>query len=280
MKIFIILLLSVFGIVLIIYVSMWIFSIKKYPIEYGISFNQNHAQYLGLDWKQVYLDMLSELKPKYVRIASMWSEVELEKGTYDFTNVDWMMDRAMEKGVKVVLVVGQKAPRWPECHVPIWTQTISKAEYDQKLLSYVRTVVERYQNHSALEIWQIENEPYIRFRFGDCQNFDSTLLTKEIAIVKKLDLNHKILITDSGELSTWRRAHRAGDLFGTTMYRVVRTPQQWVFTYDWLPAGFYRYKALLWGLKPVDVFVAELQAEPWLLRRMRLIHLFQSKEKR
>jgi hypothetical protein len=262
-KIMLVLLIVIFTSLAVVYALMWLCSAKKYPIEYGISFNQDHAQYLGLEWRQVYLDMLSELKPKYVRIAAMWSEVEAEKGKYNFANVDWMMDRAAEKGVKILLVVGQKAPRWPECHVPSWTQSVSKQEYDQKLLSYVRAVAERYQSHSALDIWQVENEPFIHFRFGDCQNFDSNLIKKEVQLVKIVDLNHKILITDSGELSTWRRAINVGDLFGTTLYRVVRTPQGWPFTYDWLPAAFYRWKALFWGLKPTNVFVSEMQAEPW-----------------
>mgnify|MGYP001615886757 CR=1 FL=1 len=90
------------------YSWLWFKSQKNYPVEYGISFNQNHARDLGLDWKEVYTAMLTELKPKYIRIAAMWNEVEKNKGEYDFANVDYMMDKARELDSKVGLqrVVG------------------------------------------------------------------------------------------------------------------------------------------------------------------------------
>ncbi len=244
-----------------IYASLWFFSRNTYPIEFGISFNQNHASYLGLDWKKVYSAMLQELKPKYIRIAAMWSEVEKEKGKYDFGDVDWMMDQAAKHGVKVVLVVGQKAPRWPECYVPEWARELPSPQL--ALIDYVQKVAERYRGHSALEIWQVENEPFIKFRFGDCAGYRADMVDEEIALVRALDPNHKIIITDSGELSTWRKAIRAADLFGTSVYRVVRTPLDTVFTYDWLPASIYRFKAMINKKDLSQVYISELQAEPW-----------------
>jgi hypothetical protein len=245
------------------YAYLWLVSKEKYDVEYGISFNHQHAESLGLDWKEVYLEMLEDLKPKYIRIAAMWSEVELNQGEYDFTNVDWMMGLAEAHGTKVILVVGQKAPRWPECHVPYWTYHLDDSQYEKSLFDYVSVVVERYKDNPALEIWQVENEPFIKFRFGDCENYREDLVKKEITLVRELDSNHKILITDSGELSTWWSASRAGDLFGTTLYRIVRTPGGKIWTYDWLPASFYRIKAKLLGKDINQVYVAELQAEPW-----------------
>ena len=250
------------AIVLLIYAVMWIDSQKKYPIEYGVSFNQDHAASLGLDWRTVYEDMLRELHPTYIRIAAMWSDVEAMQGTFDFSDVDWMMDKAQEYDAKVLLVVGQKAPRWPECHVPDWFKNGSEAS-KQHIFNYVERVVNRYKDHPALEIWQVENEPFIRFRFGDCQYFKEAIVPDEIALVHRLDSQHKILVTDSGELSTWRRAIRAGDIFGTTMYRVVQNPTGLTFTYDWLPAAFYRWKARLWNADQSNIFISELQAEPW-----------------
>ncbi|MFH1286305.1 MAG: endo-1,4-beta-xylanase [Candidatus Magasanikbacteria bacterium] len=246
----------------ILYGVLWAASSKTYPIEYGISFNQNHAADLGLNWKVVYEDMLRELKPKYVRIAAMWNDVEAVKGQFDFSNVDWMMDKAGEYDAKIVLVVGQKAPRWPECHVPKWLDP-GQLESQNHLVSYVKKVVEQYKDHKALEIWQIENEPFIRFRFGECKNFNSDVVAAEVELVRDLDPDHKVLITDSGELSTWRKASKTGDLFGTTMYRIIRRPNGKIFRYDWLPAAAYRWKAKLWGNDLKDVMIAELQAEPW-----------------
>lgn len=254
-------LLSFVVLIVLAYTGLWFLNLKEYPVEYGVSFNQNYAASLGLDWRKTYIDILTELKPKYIRIGVEWSEVEPEPGKFNFDNVDFMMAEAEKNNTKVLLAVGQKVPRWPECYFPAWFA--STENKDEAVLSYLTTTVNRYKNHKALEIWQVENEPYIPFDFGVCHDFNPNLVSKEIATVRGLDPDHKILATDSGELSTWYKAIRAGDLFGTTLYRTVSGPMGWNFNYDWVPASFYRVKTMVYR-KPFDeMFVAELQAEPW-----------------
>jgi hypothetical protein len=248
---------------LVCWVLFWMYSYKTYNVEYGISFNQNHADSLGLDWKQVYTDMLQELQPKYVRVAAMWSEIEEEKGTHSFSDIDWMMNMAAKYNTKIVLVVGQKAPRWPECHVPTWIGGYSTEEVKGYLLDYVRETILRYKKHPALELWQVENEAFIRFEFGNCEGFNLDAVYEEVDLVRELDPDRKIVMTDSGELATWRRPSKTGDIFGTTLYRIVRTPSGRIFSYDFLPAGFYRLKARFWNKTESEFFVSELQAEPW-----------------
>ncbi len=253
----------ILAVLLCVYGILWIFSYKRHVVEYGISFNQNHAESLGLDWKEVYSAILSELSPPYVRVAAMWSEIEKESGVYDFADVDYLMDEAQAHDARVLLVVGQKAPRWPECHVPEWVKGYSNLDAKDHLEDYVRMVVDRYKSHEALEYWQVENEPFIPFEFGDCSGYQQDAIYDEIDIVRELDPDHKILVTDSGELSTWRLASKAGDLFGHTLYRIVHTPGGRIFSYDWLPPATYRLKGLIWGRGADDTFVSELQAEPW-----------------
>lgn len=251
------------GIIILLYLSLWLSSRKVYPVKFGISFNHNHAESLDLDWKDVYADMLAELKPEYIRIAAMWSEIEKEKGVYNYDNLDWMMQTAEENNAKVILVVGQKAPRWPECHVPEWVDESGGEDNSVSLFDYISKTINRYKESSALELWQVENEPFIKFRFGDCSKYREELVDEEIKQVRELDPNHKIIITDSGELSTWREAINASDYFGTTLYRVIRKPNGKIFTYDWLPPAVYRWKAKIWGQDIEKMFVSELQAEPW-----------------
>lgn len=253
---------SIFAsVVLVLFLFFLLLSKTRYDVAYGISFNQNHASDLGLDWRKVYVDMLSELKPPYIRVAAMWSEVEPVEDEFNFDNVDFMMDKAHEYGAKVILVVGQKAPRWPECHIPSWVEVEEATQLD--LFSYVEKVVERYKTHPALELWQVENEPFITFKFGKCKKYEKEATYDEIALVKKLDPDHKVIVTDSGELSTWRRSSKAGDVFGSTLYRIVHTPGGRTFSYGWLPAGFYRVKARMWGRGYDEFYISELQAEPW-----------------
>jgi hypothetical protein len=260
-------LLKIFSLIILTIIIIWsillLCSRKKHEVSYGISFSPEYAHSLELEPKKVYTTMLEELKPEYIRIAANWKEVEPEKGVYKFEMVDWMMDMAEEHNAKVLLVVGQKAPRWPECYVPTWNYEYDNETSKQHLLEYVRTTVERYKNHPALETWQVENEPFIRFAFGECEGYDTDAVYDEIDLVHTLDLDHKILITDSGELGLWRKAGKAGDIFGTTLYRVVRTPGGTIFNYDWVPAAFYRVKAFVTGIDMDRLWVAELQAEPW-----------------
>lgn len=256
----------IFSLVLIIaifYIYLLFYSQEEYKVEYGISFNKQHAESLGLDWKDNYSVMLSDLQPKHLRFSANWREVSSNLEQYDFTDIDWQMNEAAKNGAKVALVLGQKAPRWPECHIPDWANNLSSEDYEKNLFSYVEMTVNRYKDHPALEIWQVENEPFIKFRFGECSGFRQDLVLEELSLVKKLDSKHKIMITDSGELSTWREATKVGDIFGSTLYRVVMTPSGKYWNYDWLPAGFYKLKAQFWRVDFNNFYISELQAEPW-----------------
>lgn len=246
-----------------IYALLWVRSKETYDVDYGISFNHHHASSLGLEWKAVYKAMIDELGPEHIRIAAMWSEIEAEKGNYNFDNVDWMMNQASNAQKKITLVIGQKAPRWPECHVPQWIHSYGATDAEEHLYDYIRQTVERYKNHPALHMWQVENEAFIEFQFGECEGFLKDAIYNEIDIVRELDPERKILVTDSGELGLWTKAGHAADVFGTTLYRVVRTPGGHIINYDWVPAAFYRYKARLLKIDLDRFIVAELQAEPW-----------------
>jgi len=81
-------------------------------------------------------------------------------------------------------------------------------------------------------------------------------------LVHSLD-SRQIIITGSGELSSWRQEAKIGDIFGTTMYRVVYNNWFGFIRYP-IPSIFYKIKASLAGLKPEQLMVLELQAEPWV----------------
>ncbi len=248
---------------MVFYGYLWYASRKTYPVRFGLTFNQFHAQWLGLDWKQAYRDILTDLKPGYVRLSAQWSDIEKTKGKFDFADLDFLMNEAAKHGVKVVLAVGQKAPRWPECYIPAWASA-DEDDYETELRAYITKVVTRYRDHDALDIWQVENEPFIHFEFGSCERFRDDLVETEVKLVKDVDRKHLTLITDSGELGVWRKASKTGDVFGTTLYRVVGTPKGTYIKYDWLPAGFYYLKSRLFNIPYERFWVSELQAEPWI----------------
>jgi len=232
---------------------------KDYDL--GITFSYQYAKDLGLDWKETYLAILDDLKVKKIRIPVYWSLTEKEKDKYDFNKIDWQLKKAAEHNVEVILVVGQRVPRWPECFIPEWID--SDEEKKEQLLEFIETVVTRYKDNSEIKIWQVENEPFLPF-FGICPEFDLELFEKEIALVKKLDNSRPILLTDSGELSFWYQAAKRADIFGTTMYRTVYKEPVGYYTY---PVGPNFFKAKSWFISRFtnqrNLIVIELQAEPW-----------------
>ncbi|MDP2648188.1 MAG: hypothetical protein Q8P35_03040, partial [Candidatus Yanofskybacteria bacterium] len=170
---------------------------------------------------------------------------------------------------QVILAVGQKVPRWPECHFPEWATELTETSRRQDFFLYLSAVIDRYKNHPALQYWQIENEPYLGF--GECILAEKDLLDQEITVVKAIDPVHKIIISDSGEIGRWYRAAKRGDIFGTTMYRRVYNS---VFGYvDYhLPPEFFQLKEKIirFLIKDRDkhFIVVELAAEPWLPRQL------------
>ena len=234
---------------------------KPEKFRYGVTFSPYQAESLGLDWKEAYVAMLSDLKVKNIRISAYWDKVEPRADEYNFEDLDFQVAKAEEYGAKLVLAVGRRLPRWPECHNPPW---LNEQTVGSDVLSYIEAVVRRYQNSPAVEMWQVENEPFLS-SFGECPKPDPKILDKEIALVKALDPARKILISDSGELSSWLNAGRRGDVFGTTLYRYVFSD---VFNRYWInynPYWLYRVKGgllrFLDGQK--ELVIIELQAEPW-----------------
>lgn len=233
------------------------------PIEWGVSFSTEYAGYLKLDPKKVFTTILDDWKFRRIRLFAQWNQLEREPDKFDFTELDWLMDEAAKRDATVILALGQKTPRWPECHIPKWASELSPRDYEKHLNDYIIEVVARYQTHPALEMWQVENEPYLNFGTG-CSNFNSDLFYKEMAMVMRLDPFHPTMVSDSGELSSWQKTARAGDFFGTTMYRVVWNKYIGYWNYDWLPPGFYRTKLWL-NDRPIEsAFIMELQGEPWI----------------
>ena len=237
-------------------------------ITWGITFSHVFAEELGFDWKEVYVAILDELKPTLLRLPVYWQVVEPEKGTFHFDEYDFMLDEAQKRGVNVVLVIGRRVPRWPECHIPRWAQKDSEGVQQENVRAAIFETVERYKHFDVLSAWQVENEPFLPY-FGECPFPDGAALDKEIAFVRFLDPSRPIMVTDSGELSTWLPAAKRADIFGTTMYRTVwsdrLSPYLGYITYP-LPPKFFWLKAnlvhLFYGAdKPI--IVSELQAEPW-----------------
>jgi hypothetical protein len=231
-------------------------------IDWGVNFSQKHAKNLGLDWKETYLALLYDLGTKNLKVAAHWDLLEPEKNKYYFDDLDWQVKEAENHSAKILLAIGMKTPRWPECHIPEWAINFSKEEQQKEILEMLKKVVLRYKDSKAIEYWQVENEPF--FPFGDCPWVDKNFLKEEIELVKSLDPSHPVVVSDSGEGSFWVQAAKLGDIVGTTMYKKVWFRQLGIYVYYPLPPTFYWRKAeYIKKIFDKKVIVVELQAEPW-----------------
>ncbi len=236
---------------------------KKDELNYGVTFSKKQAQNLNLNWKNLYLDILVDLNVSKIRIPAYWDEVETENNKYYFDDINWQINEAFKNNAEIILTIGGRLPRWPECHFPSWTDNMNKTERESEVLSYIETTIEKYKDRKNIIAWQIENEPFLS-HFGDCPDLDSSFLDKEIELAKKLD-NRPIIITDSGELSIWIPAAKRGDWFGTTMYRDTYSKNLNRYIHYPIQPGFFRFKKNLTNIfaSPKKWIVIELQAEPW-----------------
>jgi len=233
-------------------------------VRWGVTFVPSYAENLGLKWQATYRALLDDLGVRHLRLAAPWDETEPARGSFDFSKLDLEMSEAAARGADVLLAVGMRTPRWPECHIPAWAGSLTKDEQQKEILAYLTAVVSRYKDSAALTRWQAENEPLINFTFGTCPWQDEGFLKKEIALMHELDPHHPVVVSDTGEFSLWWKVARLGDVVGTTLYRTVFSdPFGRYLTYPVNPV-FYARKAWLVGkLFGKEVINTELQAEPW-----------------
>lgn len=230
----------------------------------GITFSPKYAMQLNLNPQTTFIKLLDELKIKSVRLPVYWDEVEIFPQKFNFSRMDFYIEEAQKKGAKVILVLGYKQPRWPECFAPDWVDKLMDLEKEEKILGLIKAEIEHFRKFENISAWQIENEPY--FPYGQCRPEISRILAEEIKIVRSLD-SRPVIVTDTGELGFWIPSIQAGDVFGTTLYREAWGPLFGRQTYP-LPPIFYRLKwhltETLAGKSGGMAVISELQAEPWI----------------
>lgn len=249
-------------IVLIVYFFVG-FTMPAKNMTWGVNFSVKQTDFLKIDAKETYIAILDDLGARNIKISAYWDLMEKEKGVYDFDELDWQMKEAEKRNANVVLAIGMKVPRWPECHLPMWARDLNKEQQQQAILDMLDKTVSRYKDSSSLLAWQVENESF--FSFGACPWYDTNFLKEEIAFVKLKDPNHPVIVTDSGELSLWLRSSNTNaDIIGVTTYKKVWQQQIRAYVSYFLPSVFYHRRAeLVKGLFNKDVIGTELQAEPW-----------------
>ncbi len=267
--------------------------------EVGVTFSRRQAEYLGLPWQETFSAVMG-LSPNTVRLGAYWDEIERQRGVYDFSTLDWQLERLPPQTYRVVLTVGMKAPRWPEYYLPTWLLrqtrvgahgTISDDPVvREETLRFLSAVITRYQDHPSIAYWQVENEPLDpsgprQWRIG------ADFLAQEVALVRALDHRERPVILSMfvdtppplASLPPWRSHDESrartlldmADVLGLDVYpsRGMRFFGRDLYL-DWSswawerPAMTLRQLAIDQGK---DAWVMEAQAEPW--EPSRLVYL-------
>jgi len=231
----------------------------------------------------------------YLRLGAYWDEIAAD----GYAVLDAQMDAAAGAGKQVLLVVGAKAPRWPEFWLPSEMRQHGAEPFGivgehpllrGAVLEHVTDVVMRYSDHPALFAWQVENEPLDPA--GPSQwRIDAELLAAEIELVRLLDPGRPVALTfflelprscpdpldlddcDLPRLLLGPPVDRAddllpllrpGDILGADVYPTIGTSE---VTDDWTTyAARWSAAARRAGVR---FWITELQAEPWETARTR-----------
>lgn len=233
------------------------------PYAIGATFIPNYAESLGVDPEQTLDAILNELGVRQLRLVSYWNVIEAQRGTYDYSQLDWQFAKAEAAGAKISLAVGLRQPRWPECHMPGWARQQPREVWAAELNDFIAATATRYKNSPALASYQLENEFFNSF--GECSDFDRQRLIDELAVLKQADGSHPVIISRSNNYGGFALGQPQPDLVGISVYR--RTWER-EFTQRYMQYPFPSwYYAFLAGSQKIltgkDSVLHELQAEPW-----------------
>ncbi len=239
-------------------------------VEPGIVFSFKQAEGLNLDSRKTFVQALDDLRPAHLRVIAYWDRIEKQNNELDFDELDFQMNEAEKRDVKITLIIGEKVPRWPECHYPEWFRKIDDdAKAEEQVTEYLTAVIERYKDYPSLEFWQLENEPSLAF--GECPPFDKNYFEQKLALLKGLS-DKPVIITTSGELDTWLRAFLYGDKIGFSVYRrfFVAAPFKKIGLSYPLSPKFYKAKSDFYRLLfKKETMITEFQLEPWLDKNLK-----------
>ncbi|MEM1060426.1 MAG: cellulase family glycosylhydrolase, partial [Verrucomicrobiota bacterium] len=102
------------------------------------------------------LDQLQELGIHVVRRGLLWHNVEKEKGVYDFSRYDELVNGVEERGMVLLACLALNNEKlYPH---------VRKPEGRQAFINYTKAIMEHYKGKPI--IWEIWNEPNIRTFWG------------------------------------------------------------------------------------------------------------------
>ncbi len=256
----------VVAVVVLITATLMVLHVPAKPV-YGFTYSTIYAESLDLQAVPAFTQIVQEIPFRFVRLPVYWSRYEPINDLWSDQELQSLLDIAQQNDVAVILAIGQKVPRWPECFIPSWAKGLEGQEYDREFLAFTDHIVNTFGNHPALERWQIENESY--FPFGECVDIDPDLILAQKQMVRMGTPHIPIQTTVSGEQGLGFNKAPFADIIGFSLYRTVSTPMLGKFIFPHIPF-LYRVQSWLVALGGKHSVISELQAEPWGVHEFNL----------
>lgn len=244
----------------------------------GASFSHRHLLNLGIEPGTALVEY-RKLNLTWIRLGCYWDEIERKEGKFEFQIIEKLIKDSQKLGLKIVLTVGMKAPRYPEYYFPKWLERKLRFKDgetigdENKMLTsyltrYIQTTIRKFKKYSAIKVWQVENEPLDPSGPHNWQ-ISKNLLRKEVKIVRALDPFRPVLINLWGNELTLRGFYptvaKLGDIVGLDIYfrcpRAFDSDEKYVGPLDSDEKLGEIIKEIKKSKK--SVWLTELQAEPW-----------------
>lgn len=236
---------------------------------FGFSFSAPYAESFGLDPRGAYVELLDSFDFQSVRIPVYWNRV-YQEGTYDFSEVDFLVKEAKKRGLEVVLSFGYRNFRWPECHAPTEVLAKDNSAFEKELSAFNQAVLDHYAPTDLVDIWQVENEPLLH---PHCRRLGFRDALNAIDQIKYSDEMERPVMLTFGGIGltaipfTWKLTEGA-DIIGVSFYPRILDPlfrRHYIETFNlglFSPRGIRREREFVEG-RGKRFWVVESQAEPW-----------------
>jgi hypothetical protein len=230
-------------------------------MQLGTTFSHPYLRdYFKLPVLPAFRELL-DLKLDYLRLGCYWQESEKAPGSFDFNELEALLELASRAKQKVILTLGMKAPRWPEFWVPSWVKEEVAIANPEMALKFIDTAVHHLGHYPAVSYWQVENEP-LDPSGPHKLALPISLLEKEVALVRSASPK-PLLLTLWGNRtlgdSRLTKLMSLGDVVGIDLYYQIPDGH----------GGFWGPSDSLESLKATinrstkPIWITELQTNPW-----------------
>lgn len=236
---------------------------------------------------------IKDLGMDFVKIWAMWTYLEREKGKFDWTKLDKLLELAEKYNLKVMInIVLDHIPYWAQIEASAWiikpdgtkrsptriyggdTACWDNLKLRELVTSFLKELVRRYRNSISLSSWDVWNEPdnfecyckytiekyinWLKSKFSSIEELNECLGEAYSSWEEIQPPTHQEMITPYIFYTKFRMESLAEQI--RWIYSIVKTedPNHPVITHSHS-----------WGTPNVDLGVARLGAgwDDWLLAK-------------